>query len=176
MNLLRKSILDLPNELLNIMFSFISDTTTYKNARLVCLPFRNILKDVKVFEHNKIKLIYVFDKENNRISILNEHFDKIGFVKTMYPCMVECYLKFNDKKIEKKITRNEITTIESTEKNRLLFVNIDTYNIDKKTHKYSSLTKYLPNQTRNQQNGARGPFIHPHQPPFMANPNGCIIF
>lgn len=175
MNLIRKSILDLPNEILNTIFSFIYDTDTYKNARLVCIPFRNILKDVKVFENNKIKLIYLFDKENNKISILNENYDEVGFIKTTYPCMIESYLKLNDTKFEKKVSRNEITTIKTREKNRLLFVNIDSYNIDNKTHKFKTLTKYLHNQDQNGNNGAQGHFIHPHQLPFMANPNGCTI-
>ena len=173
MSLTCDNILDIPVELLNTIFSFIDDTDSYKNARLVCHYFRNILKDVKVFENKMIKLIYIFNEENNSISILNKQNEKVGSVKSTYPCIIESFLKINDKTYEKKITGNEITRTETTEKNGLLFVNINTYDIKNKLHKTRTLTRYHPVQQGHAQ--GQGIFVHPHQLPFMANPNGCII-
>jgi hypothetical protein len=175
MSLTCNNILDIPLEILNTIFSFIDDTDSYKNSRLVCHSFRNILKDVKVFENKKINLIYLFNDENNSISILNEQNEKIGSVKSTYPCIIESSLKIDNKTYEKKITRNEITRTETTEKKRLLFVNIDTYDINKKLHKTRTLTRYQPVRQGQGQGQGQDIFVHPHQLPFMANPNGCTI-
>jgi hypothetical protein len=165
------NILTVPPEIINLIFSFIADTKTYTNTRLVCHRFYDILYEGKVFENNKIKLIYNFDKENNKIAILNEIREEIGYVKNTYPCLIHSYLKYNDTTIEKKISKNEIITTNTTENNGLLIVKIDMYNIEKNTHSFRTLTKYIPNQNADVDAHA----FHPHQLPVIANPNGCTI-
>ena len=53
------NIIYLPPELIELILSFINDTKTYCNSRLVCKEWYNILKVIKIFKYNMlIKKMY----------------------------------------------------------------------------------------------------------------------
>ena len=80
-----KLLTDVPTELLIMIFSHINDTDTYKNTRSVCRLFREILFDIKVFNNEKLYLIFrlnnVHNNSNNNrddITIMDPNRLKIG--------------------------------------------------------------------------------------------------
>lgn len=66
---------NIPNEIIKIILSFVNDTQTYKNARLVSRTFYSILTPLKYFTNGILdtqiifenKNIHVIDKNNNLI-------------------------------------------------------------------------------------------------------------
>tara|TARA_B100000575_G_C23093426_1_gene630474 strand:- start:931 stop:1365 length:435 start_codon:yes stop_codon:yes gene_type:complete len=65
--------MELPIELHYKIHSFINDTKTYKNCRLVCKNWYFNLRDIKVFKNKKIfKVIKFFNKKNIYIFNIND--------------------------------------------------------------------------------------------------------
>lgn len=163
-----KLLINMPIELLIMIFSHINDTDTYKNTRSVCRFFREILFDIKVFNNEKLYLIFSINESNNRvddITIMDPNRLKIGYIKTEFPACARYYLKKDNKIIENIINPNEVITKEITDINNIQKTKIVAQktkivvqNLKTRTHKTSTLTKVFPNA------------YHQYIPP-----NGCII-
>jgi len=162
-----KQLLDLPDEILTMIFLFITDTETYKCVRSTCRKFSYILGDVKVFNNKRVDLVFKIDK--NVIRIIDSSNIDVGYIRNEYPLILHYYLKRNNKIIEQSFYPNEIVKRVTNEQNNIRTVKIDKYNIRTKSNLTSTLTKFLPN------NYPQNPNIHPHQLPFVANHNGCVI-
>ena len=73
---------DFSNEILNLIFSFISDTNTYKQCRLSCKIFYLILKNNIVYKNNvPICTIKYFDNKISYFNCNNELEKDILFLK-----------------------------------------------------------------------------------------------
>lgn len=165
-----KQLLDLPDEILTIIFLFITDTETYKCVRSTCRKFSYILGDVKVFNNKAVDLVFKINKNDiNDIKIMDSSNINVGYIRNEYPLLLHYYLKRNNKIIEQHFYPNEIVKKVTNEQNNIRTVKIDKYNIKTKTNLTSTLTKYLPN------NYPQNPNIHQYQLPFVANHNGCVI-
>lgn len=165
----KNSLINMPNEILRIIFSFITDTDAYKNSRLVCRLFHSMLIDVKIFNNKNLYLNFRINKyyDNNseeEITILDNKKSKIGYIKTLFPMCVKYYLNKDDTKFEYTMNPNEVITKESIKSNNIIRTNIIVQNLKNKTYKKSTLTNVFPN------NGINHPFVPPNIPP-----NGCII-
>lgn len=164
----KNSLINMPNEILRIIFSFITDTDTYKNTRLVCHLFQYLLIDVKIFNNNSLYLNFRINKyyssNDEDITIFDNKKSKIGYIKTESPMCVKYYLNKDDRKVEYTMNPNEVVTKETIKTNNIITTNIVVQNLKNKTFKKSTLTNLFPN------NGINHPFVPPNIPP-----NGCII-
>jgi len=127
----------LPNEIIILILDKIDDTNTYKNSRLVCKYWYNILKDGKIFKDNIVDRIIQF--YTNKIEFYNKkklligqvHFSNYGFYE---------YKKFNN---------NCVISIKSTPLELSYTKNIGTYYESKQynimTDKKIVREHYLPN-------------------------------
>ena len=61
----------LPNELIILILSFIKDTHTYLNSRLVCRLWYNILNNGKIFKNNKLTHIATFNPKYFETKTIN---------------------------------------------------------------------------------------------------------
>tara|TARA_Y100000741_G_scaffold317975_1_gene264987 strand:+ start:535 stop:1056 length:522 start_codon:yes stop_codon:yes gene_type:complete len=168
---IKKTLTDMPNEILIMIFSYINDTNTYKNARLVCRLFQNILIDVKIFNQKKLYLNFRFNKYYNNnneeeVTIMDYNNSEIGYIKAEYPMCARYYLKTDNNSTEYILNPNTVITKETKKDANINRTQIVVLNLKTKTHKRRTVTKIVSN------NG-------PHINPFLAAnipPNGCIIF
>ena len=84
----------LPEELVIIILNFISDSKTYKNARITCKLWNNVLKDGKIFKNNELKQIIKF--YDNYIYYFNPKLELLASVKFQNYGFYE-YKQFKDK-------------------------------------------------------------------------------
>ena len=83
----------LPSELISIILNFICDTQTYKNARITCKLWNNVLKDGKIFINNELTQIIKF--YDNHINYFNRKSELIACVNFQNYGFYE-YKKFKD--------------------------------------------------------------------------------
>ena len=81
-----KQLLDLPDEILTMIFLFITDTETYKCVRSTCRKFSYILGDVKVFNNKRVDLVFKIDK--NVIRIIDSSNIDVGYIRNEYPLIL----------------------------------------------------------------------------------------
>ena len=101
----KKNILDLSIGILSIIFDFIDNTEDYKNIRLTCSRFYNILENYKEFDtFGFVSKIYYI---NNHIPFKLEHYNviKLDNKPPINYLISECYLK-NRKKYGVEIAYN----------------------------------------------------------------------
>ena len=163
-------LINMPNEILKLIFSYITDTNTYKNTRLVCRLFQDILIDVKIFNQNNLYLNfrinrYYNNNNNEEITIMDQTKAKIGYIKIEYPMCVIYYINIDNTSIEYKMNPNEVITKETMKNNNIIKTNIIIQNLKTKSSKKSTLTKIFPNNVVHN---------HPYIPPNIP-PNGCNI-
>ena len=115
----KKILSKLPTEILTMIFSHINDTDTYKNTRLGCRLFRDILIDVKIFDAGNLYLEFRLNKYYNNndledITIMDKNKTKIGYIKTEFPACARYYLKLDNKTTEYTINPNDVVTKDTT--------------------------------------------------------------
>lgn len=149
----------LPVELYEKIFSFISDTKTYGNVRVGCKLFRKLLIEIKQFEDNKLKYVFKMN-ENNDFDIFNNKEVQIGFIKQVYPLTIHYSIQDNNKLIEYFYRPTYITKQRKLlNENNLELVTKEMYNIHTKQTTTSHTSRYI-----------NSPFNNPY-----ANPGQCCI-
>lgn len=140
----------LPIEIYEKIFSFISDTNTYGNIRLVCKMFRNIQIDVKQFENNKLKYVFKMN-ENNDFNIFNNQLVQVGFIKQVYPLTIHYSIQDNNELIEYFYRPTYITKqCKLLNENNLEIVTKEMYNIHTKQATTSHTSRYINSPFNNQ--------------------------
>ena len=133
-----------PTELLEKILSYISRTDTYKNARLTCRAFRNVLSDMKVFEPGWGQLQLVYQFSPTEIIIYDGKNNKVGFIKQNYPCLTHYSLKRGNETREQLFYPNKIITSKMVIINNVIMSNYEEYNIKTKKYATRSATRYIP--------------------------------
>jgi len=81
------------HDVYKIIFSYISDNTTYKNARISCKMFHSILKDLKIFHNNQLSRTIKFN--NFTINIYDSKNVEIGYLDKMMGKFTMKYKNWN---------------------------------------------------------------------------------
>jgi len=123
----------LPIEIIQYLFKFVKNTSSYKNLRLTCKTFYFLLRDIKVFD-NYGNILYTYNFNINFIpqtllTINNKNNEKIGEIT------------FDSGGFKKKIKNTKITL----SGNNLTYRKMDRYNIY--SRKYNISTKYQHEET-----------------------------
>ena len=112
----------IPPELLNLIFSFITDTETYKNTRLTCNLFRMVLLDVNVYSNKKLDSVYKFDYVNKEVKILDDTGGLVGYILCTFPPSIKVHSEKKDEYIlEELYFRRNIIKKKTTFQQNLRF-------------------------------------------------------
>lgn len=110
------NLLDLPDELLESIFSRIRDTRSHGSLRQTCRKLRDI-NECTVFRARVGKYTLGFDRRD--VVIYDMYGNKVGSIKTMFPGYTKYHLRDFDNLYTRIYTPTRIVKIETTFKRRV---------------------------------------------------------
>ena len=110
------NLLDLPDELLESIFSHIRDTWSHGSLRQSCRKLRD-MKEPTVFKDRVAKYTLGFDRRD--VVIYDMYGNQVGSIKTMFPGYTKYHLRDFDNLYTRIYTPTRIVKIETTFKRRV---------------------------------------------------------